>query len=144
MKKICAFIPIVLLLTSCGETTNSKEEKHYDYKDYEKFKIDWKNLFFTAKTHYFVYIYSESCLHCKEIKDYILPYFDDENFDIFLIEFSNQIPTDYDIEKTIGKTDVESMWIFGVPTLIEIDNQMVVNNVAGKDEVLALLEEQSQ
>lgn len=143
MKKIRLILPIFMLLTSCQTGAKNKEEKHYDYSDFSQYQIEWKNLFFTAKTHYFVYIYSESCLHCINMKDEILPYFEDDNYTMFLIPYSSDIPVGFDTYKTIGEKDIDSMWILGVPSLIEIDNQMVVNNVSGKEDILFVLESQS-
>ena len=143
MKKILPFMLLIPFLFGCKNKEEIVVQKHYEYKDFEKYRIEWKNLFFTAKTHYFAYIYSESCYHCIEIKDLVLPYFENENFDIFLIQYSSEIPLGFGVEETLEKQSVESIWILGVPTLIEIDNGMVVNNVAGKEDILFILEKQS-
>lgn len=140
MRKFILLIPTFLCLTCCQNKAQNEIKIEYQYEDFEEYKIEWKNLFFTAKSHYFVYIYSEYCLHCMEMKQYILPYFVEQKSDMFLIQYSSEILCDFETQKTIGATSVENVWIIGVPTLIEIDNGVVVNNVAGKEDILNLLE----
>ena len=109
------------------------------YKDFENLKISWNEVFFAAKTQYFVYIYGEYCGHCQNIKKQVLEFTDDEIFPIYFVPFVDEIPVKTDIENTIGKTDISSIYIKGIPTLLEIDFGVLVQNVAGEQNVLALL-----
>ena len=139
MRKLSLFqcLFMCLILTCCsGKET---KEKDYKYEDFENYKISWNSLFFIAKTQYFVYIYGENCLHCQNIKNDVLSFVNSSIFSTFLLPYSDEIPTGLEIEKTIGAAKIEEVFILGVPTLLEIDNNVLTSNVAGTTQVLALL-----
>lgn len=139
MKKIALFFTTFLLLNSCTFGGSKTKQKEYDYKDFENIKISWNCVLFDAKPQYFVYVYSESCLHCQEIKNDVLKFIREGENSIYLIEANSDIPTGGNIEKTIGAKCITDIWIEGVPTLLEINNKTLTSNVCGTTEVMALL-----
>lgn len=131
---------MMILLGIIPNSCSPKNEKvDRDYSDYENITISWENVFFAAKSQYFVYIFSETCGHCIAIKDDILTFADEEEFPIYLVQFSEDIPVTYSVEDTIGATNIENLSILGTPTLIEIDEGVVVKNVAGAGRIIPLL-----
>ena len=139
MRKLTIFISLILCshLVSCNPSNRASKE--YDYNDFENCKIFWNSLFFVAKTQYFVYIYGKNCLHCKNIKNDVLSFIDEDIFPTYLLECTDKIPSGLEIEKTIGATSIEDVFILGVPTLLEIDDGVLTSNVAGTSSVMALL-----
>lgn len=127
------------LLTGCSttkiEATSKVEQKELDYTDFEELKLEWKNLFLPAKSQYFVYIYSDSCLHCAHIKKEVLSTVEEHNELFYLMEYQSEIPTSFNVSETIGKEKVEEVYIMGTPTLIEITNHYVGLNIAGEKEI---------
>jgi len=132
------------LLTGCSttkvEATSQVEQKELDYTDFEELKLEWKNLFLPAKSQYFVYIYSISCLHCAHIKKEVLSTIEEHKELFYLMEYQSEIPTSFNVSETIGKEKVEEVYIMGTPTLIEITNHYVGLNIAGEKEITDYLQ----
>ena len=132
------------LLTGCSttkvEATSQVEQKELDYTDFEELKLEWKSLFLPAKSQYFVYIYSISCLHCAHIKKEVLSTIEEHKELFYLMEYQSEIPTSFNVSETIGKEKVEEVYIMGTPTLIEITNHYVGLNIAGEKEITDYLQ----
>ncbi len=142
MKKICLFLLLTLPLTSCSnnniftsisDINNNISIKH-NYSEISEYKIKWKDVFFVAKPEYFVYFYSVSCSHCNEIKNAIIEYALN-NQNTYFCENSKDVIISEDISNTIGISDVSKLSILGFPTLVEIKNSKLVDNIAGIDKI---------
>ena len=131
------------LLAGCSvthkEAKTSTEQNALDYSDFSNLNLEWKNLFFPAKSQYFVYIYSFSCLHCAHIKKEVLSTIKEHKELFYLIEYSDDIPISSNVSETIGKERIEEVSILGTPTLIEISNHYVALNIAGEKEITSYL-----
>lgn len=101
--------------------------------------ISWNDLLKQDVDHYLVLVYSETCAHCKEVLDSNHSFPSDTLSRLFCITFDSSISVLPNPEFTIGASNTEDVWIYAVPTLIEIKDQTVINNVYGSDEVLSLL-----
>ena len=132
------------LLAGCSttkpEASNSVEEKALDYTDFAYLNLEWKNLFLPAKSQYFVYIYSISCLHCAHIKKEVLETIRDNEELFYLMEYSEEIPISSNASETIGKEKLDEVSIMGTPTLLEITNHYVGMNIAGEKEIVTYLQ----
>lgn len=132
------------LLTGCSttkvEATSQVEQKELDYTDFKDLNLEWENLFLPAKSQYFVYIYSISCLHCAHIKKEVLSTIEEHKELFYLMEYQSEIPTSFNVSETIGKEKVEEVYIMGTPTLIEITNHYVGLNIAGEKEITDYLQ----
>ena len=139
-------LPLLLVpfMVGCSSTKAeakiNDEQKALDYADFQDLKLEWKNLFFPAKSQYFVYIYSISCLHCAHIKKEVLSTIEENKELFYLMEYSSEIPITSNVSNTIGKEKVEEVSILGTPTLIEITNHYVGLNIAGEKEITDFLE----
>ena len=144
MKRNFLTMLLIPLLAGCSavktEAKNETEQKELDYGDFQELHLEWKDLFLPAKSQYFVYIYSFSCLHCAHIKKEVLATIEEQKELFYLIEYSSDIPISSNVSETIGKEKVEEVCILGTPTLIEISNYSVVLNIAGEKEIIAYLE----
>ncbi len=139
MKEKFLMLLLLPLMVGCS-TTNKEadkivEQKPLDYIDFAELNLEWKNLFLPAKSQYFVYIYSISCLHCESIKKEVLTTIEDNAELFYLVEYSSEIPLSNNVSETIGKEKVEEVFILGTPTLIEITNHCVGLNIAGEKEI---------
>ena len=130
---------LVPLLAGCssskGEASNLDELDALDYSDFADLNLEWKNLFSPAKSQYFVYIYSNLCLHCANIKKEVLGAIKDNKELFYLMEYTSDIPTSFNVSETIGKEKIEEVFIMGTPTLIEITNHYIGLNIAGEKEI---------
>lgn len=126
-----------LLLTCCAKE-KPKEEQIFEYEDVKNLTIEWKEMFLLEKDDYYAYIYSETCGHCREIKqDVISKALKTEN--IFFIPFTKEIPIISDPKVAIGKSDFESLGIIGTPTLFRIQNHMISEQYVGSHDILETL-----
>ena len=141
MKKLMLVFHI-LLLSSCSiyESTEqsflSSEEVsiNHEYDEIVNQKLLWNDIFSVAKPTYFVYFYSLVCQNCNSIKNEIIEY-GLANDDIYFVQDSKEFVFDNDITKTIGISDISFFFISGFPTLIEIDNAILVNHVVGVNNI---------
>ena len=140
MKRILLTSVMCLLLCSCQKNKNNGL-RTYDYTDEDivKYVIDWDNVFKQEERDYYVYIYSKTCGYCKEIKQKILAKVIEENPKIYLVEYSEKISIITDPEYIIGKQNIEEIGIVGTPTLIEIYNYVLVDNVVGSKAIIETL-----
>ena len=139
LKKI-VYILLTIFITSCSgqkqDTPNN--EVIYDYSDVTHKMITYENLFSSESNHYFVYIYSLTCGHCKNIKNRIISYaLNHDNF--YLLEYVSSIPIYETIETTIGSTNYIDVGILGTPSLLEICKHVLVSNIAGENEIIKTL-----
>ena len=136
------FIPMVTLLmftAGCAKQTNNdvSVSTYHDYDEFEDNTIEWLDLL-NQEGRYYAYIYSPRCGHCNDIKQDVLGYALNRN-DFYFVEYSSDIPIANNIEDTIGKDDIGVVFIKGTPTLIEVENHVVINNIAGSNSILDTL-----
>ena len=135
------FLPCLFSLISCKDESLSSGKKEITEHDYEEIidrEIGWNDLFSIGIPQYFVYFYSPTCSHCKEIKDAIIEYaLEDER--MHFVKFSDEVTVAPYIDNTIGATCIDDVAILGTPSLIEIINGAVSNNMAGAKAILNFL-----
>lgn len=98
--------------------------------------IEYNALFKQNEFEYYVYIFSNSCIHCNEIKNEIIDFDNNITISMYFIQFSPQINVNKDIESTIGCNNIEDFSILGTPSLILIKDKLVVINLGGKKAIL--------
>ena len=134
-QKVIVSLACLSYLPGCQKT----QEKTLDYSDFENRKITWNEAFSVANPAYFLYIYSNYCSHCQEIKSDILAFLDKEKYPMFLVEYSKEIPVISNVANTLGSSDIETISIKGTPTLIHIVQEKVVNNIPGSKDIISYL-----
>lgn len=136
-----SFLSILMTLTSCigkGGISNEISITNHDYSEVEKFQISWNEIFDIDLNQYLVYVYSKRCSHCQNIKNQIIDYaLKEEN--MYFVEFNDDVTVTIDIKNTIGVSSVSDLSILGTPSLIEITNHEVSNNLAGEKAILDFL-----
>ncbi|HBF68705.1 MAG TPA: hypothetical protein DDW20_05260 [Firmicutes bacterium] len=142
MKIIKFLILSCFAITGCSKdelihpisgTSNTNEIKH-SYSEISNYKVSWNDVFFIAKPQYFVYFYSLSCSHCNELKNSVIEYaLNREN--IYFCENSKDVIISENIANTIGISDVSKLSILGFPSLIKIEDNKLLCNIAGIDKI---------
>lgn len=132
----------ILLLGGCKSGVFSRESesevKEYNYRDIDYLIIPWENIFNINSNDYFVYVYSLTCSHCNEIKQEIISYALTHD-DFYLVTMNDSIPLIRNPNTTIGATKYQDVGIAGTPTLLQIKDHILINNVAGTTNVTYLL-----
>ena len=141
MGKIFLLIGLTFLLVGCkksvtsSEITSISETIAYDYDVVQEKMIMWNDLFSIEKEKYSKYIYSTRCGHCNEIKQEVISHaLNDDSF--YFVEYNQNIPITDNVESTIGKSSVEDISILGTPTLLVIENKILIKNIAGAKAIL--------
>ena len=147
MRTFYFLAAIPLLLGSCALTKKEEiidvsnidiPEADHEYFEVEHVFINHSDIFKENNETYYVYIYSMTCAHCQELKNWIIGTALNRD-DIYFLKGSNKDVIKSDVSNTIGITDVKDLAIMGYPTLLKISNKTLVKNVAGNNEIMSLL-----
>ncbi|MCQ2815180.1 MAG: hypothetical protein MJ227_02680 [Bacilli bacterium] len=143
MRKFLFIACFALFLIGCSKQNiecQNQPKTWHTYDEISELKIEWKMSFSLAKPQYFVYIYSESCYFCHEIKNEVIG-FALEHFDMFyFVEYCEEIKILNDVSETIGKVESDEMGILGTPTLLLFKTKTLMVNIAGSNKILYYLE----
>ena len=130
-------LAIVVSCSPSRETTNNKNviEQEEIIKNQS---ISWLDALNQKENNYIIFVYSETCGYCHDMIDEIIDFAKSE---ILVTYFINsqiyKVPISNEIKENIA--DINQLSILGTPTIIEIDNKIVVNNIAGIDKCLNFL-----
>lgn len=131
MRLIRKLIIPLLILCSCS---NQVEAKLHNYDEIKDHLISWNEVFKQNEDDYLVYFYSETCGHCKELKQEIISFY---LKDITLMYF---VCTDIEAKygpraNLLGIDNITDFYIFGTPFLLRLTNHIVSSYYVGKEEV---------
>ena len=140
MRKV--FLIPLLLLTSCGieQTATEKEFKdivipvNHDYSEVSDYELTWESIFDVDEENYYVYIYSITCTHCEELKNYIVEKALNRG-DIYFVKGSSKDQVTTDSKKLIGAENPGDIYILGYPSLLLISNHKCTKNLAGSPQI---------
>lgn len=137
MKKLFLLPLMTMFLIGCTKE-NKVVAEEYDYSDISHLSICWDDIFKIEDKQYFVYIYSETCGHCQEIKQDVISYaLNHDSF--YFIKFNSGIPIINDRNLVIGKNKIEELGIVGTPSMLLITKHIVEANYVGKKEIIRTL-----
>lgn len=123
------------LLCGCTPMTNSID---YEYDDVLDKHIQFGDIF-TMENDYFIYIYMIRCYHCNLIKNQMIEYsMKYDNF--YFLECPDEISISNDVSHTIGIKTLSELSINGTPTLLMIEDKMLVLNISGSVKILNYLD----
>ena len=122
----------------------TKESENYSYEEIPEiernysevsdYELTWESMFDVSENLYYVYIYSTTCSHCEELKNYIiLKALDLGN--IYFIKGTSKDQITSDSRKLIGAEKSEDVWILGYPTLLKISYHKIAKNYAGISQI---------
>ena len=130
-------LAIVVSCSPSRETTNNKNVIEQEEIIKNK-SISWLDALNQKENNYIIFVYSETCGYCHDMMDEILDFAKSE---ILVTYFINsqiyKVPISNEIKENIA--DINQLSILGTPTILEIDNKIVVNNIAGIDKCLNFL-----
>ena len=135
MKSLLFVLPILLVgCSSLQENQKSEQEiiipVDHDYSEVSDYDLTWETIFDVDDLQYYVYIYSSTCNHCFELKNFIIEKALDRG-DIYFVKGTSKDQLTNDSKKLIGAEIRDDIWILGYPSLLKIVNKKVVKNFAG-------------
>ena len=144
--QLSRFIVSVLsigLLASCSQSENTSES-FKAYKDFEVVvnnSITWPEILNQEEKNYIIFFYSETCAYCHEMQQEVI------DFAItcplktyFLNTNENTVPIKED--KIINVKNYEEASITGTPTILEVNDATITDNIAVIDDCLTYLNAQ--
>ena len=145
MKLSRFIVPIlsICILSACSQSENSSES----FKAYKEFEvvvnnsITWPKILNQEEKSYIIFFYSETCAYCHEMQQEVI------DFAItcplktyFFITSENIVPIKEN--KVINVKNYEEASITGTPTILEVNDATITDNIAGIDDCLTYLNEQ--
>lgn len=110
----------------------------HEYFEIEHILINWSDILKQNNNTYYVYIYSLTCSHCQELKNWIIEEALKRD-DVYFVKGSNKDVLKNDVSDTIGATEEKDIAILGYPTILKIVNKTLVVNVAGNSKIVDIL-----
>ena len=137
---------ITAMFTSCSPARSEQMSKNAfsEFKEYTHNEIFWPDCLKQFDSHYLVFFYSPTCSHCEEIMEDVQAFSSSNIVNLYYLNIKDQdekIPISNDIKMTIGVSDIVDLFIAGTPTILEVIDGQVNDNVAGKEACLTLLNE---
>ena len=120
-------------------SSNMESISTHTYSEISHLKIFWSEIFKQKEKDYFVYFYSETCSHCRSIKNHIIEYALDEDNHIYFVSSSPEITIDEEKAKNNNVDKLTDLAIRGYPSLIKLSEKIVMLNVAGVSPILEAL-----
>ncbi|MFP4286158.1 MAG: lipoprotein [Candidatus Izemoplasmataceae bacterium] len=100
MKKIIIFLVILLIMSGC-----TPEKVTYEYDDYPHIS-DWRHVNNLEQGFYHIYVYSEYCITCDDIKQNVLTFAQESKNEVpfYLVDYYdvvNDPPFDFTYTPTL-------------------------------------------
>ena len=132
----------ILVLSSCSSQKPATSDNdgnyiipiNHEYSEVSDYYLTWDSIFDVANDRYYVYIYSLTCTHCEELKNYIVEKAFDRD-DIYFVKGSNKDQLTNDSKKLIGAENPRDIYILGYPSLLLISNHKCTKNLAGISQI---------
>lgn len=128
------------IVVSCSPTrdiTNNKnaiEQQEFIINH----QIPWLQALNQEENHYIIFVYSETCGYCHDMMDEIIDFAKSEILPTYFINAQNyEVPIYREIKESI--TSIDGLGILGTPSILEIENKVVIRNIAGIDKCLEFL-----
>lgn len=144
--KLSRFIVSVLsigLLASCSQSENTSES-FKAYKDFEVVvnnSITWPEILKQEEENYIIFLYSETCAYCHEMQQEVVDFAITCPLKTYFLNTSeNTVPIKED--KVINVKNYEEASITGTPTILEVNDATITDNIAGIDDCLTYLNAQ--
>lgn len=140
MKQI--FLIPLLIMTGCNYKNNVIDKTEdtvfvptsHEYGEVSDYELTWDSIFDPSDESYYVYIYSTTCTHCEELKNYIIEKALNRG-DIYFVKGSNKDQLTNDSKKLIGAENPGDIYILGYPSLLLISNHKCTKNLAGSNQI---------
>ena len=147
MKLIQILCSTIILCSGCSLTPNQKQEQQvievevpteHDYSEVSDYELTRESMFDVNENSYYVYFYSSTCSHCRELKNYIIEKALNRG-DIYFVKGTSKDQLTNDSKKLIGAEIPGDFYILGYPTLAKIMNKKCTKNLAGVSQIKAEL-----
>ena len=141
-------LPLILavVFTSCSPSKSESSSKNavQEYEIISRQEIYLSECLSQEEEHYLVFFHSETCGHCQEIIEDVISFAESDTVKTYFLDVGkneNKIARCSMDEIPIGIDQVDDLKIVGTPTIMEIEEGIVMANIPGKDACLSFLNE---
>ena len=146
LQKTLILIPLLILIGCAGQINENEQTNvlipiipiDHDYSEVKEFSLSWSEIFNPKEEKYFVYFYSTTCSHCQDLKNTIIEKALQEK-NIYFVQNSRDVVLSENTFSTLGLSSIENLSILGYPSCLKIENHVISKNVAGKTQIIDLL-----
>ncbi|MCK9492740.1 MAG: thioredoxin family protein [Acholeplasmataceae bacterium] len=131
------FIKMIMIVLTLGVLAGCDVSGNLDYSDFKNRQVTKSNAMEQVEGTYYIYIYSDGCKYCDEIKQTVLSYADKGSTKLYLYNFST-----YPVETTtdasysnVGATSMLSVRVYGTPTLFKVVDNVITSQYIGYNQV---------
>ncbi len=131
------FIKMIMIVLTLGVLAGCDVSGNLDYSDFKNRQVTKSNAMEQVEGTYYIYIYSDGCKYCDEIKQDVLSYADKGSTKLYLYNFST-----YPVETTtdasysnVGATSMLSVRLYGTPTLFKVVDNVITSQYIGYNQV---------
>lgn len=131
------FIKIIMIILTLGILAGCEVAGNLDYSDFKNRQVTKANAMEQVEETYFIYIYSDGCKFCDEIKQTVLSYADTGSIKLYLYNFSTY-PVETTSDETysnVGATSMLSVRLYGTPTLFKVVDNVITSQYIGYSQV---------
>lgn len=145
MKLSRFIVPILSIcaLTACSQSENSSES-FKPYKDFEVVvnnSITWPEILNQEEKSYIIFFYSETCAYCHEMQQEVIDFAITCPLKTYFLNTSENTVSIKE-DKVINVKNYEEASITGTPTILEVNDATITDNIAGIDDCLTYLNAQ--
>ena len=131
------FIKMIMIVLTLGVLAGCDVSGNLDYSDFKNRQVTKSNAMEQVEGTYFIYIYSDGCKFCDEIKQTVLSYADTGSIKLYLYNFSTY-PVETTSDETysnVGATSMLSVRVYGTPTLFKVVDNVITSQYIGYNQV---------
>ena len=145
MKLSRFIVPIlsICVLAACSQSENPSES-FKAYKDFEVVvnnSITWPEILNQEEKSYIIFFYSETCAYCHEMQQEVIDFAITCPLKTYFLNTSeNTVPIKED--KVINVKNYEEASITGTPTILEVNDATITDNIVGIDDCLTYINAQ--
>ena len=136
VSKCLLYLAPLFSLFGCSQQNETKVQEtetlvvNHDYDEVGDYELMWDTMFDVETEQYYVYIYSTTCSHCEDLKNYIIEKAI-SNKNIYFVKGSSKDQIGNTANKQKYAENPGDIWILGYPSLIQISRKKCTKNLAG-------------
>ena len=136
VSKCLLYLAPLFSLFGCSQQNETKVQEtenlvvNHDYDEVGDYELMWDTMFDVETAQYYVYIYSTTCSHCEDLKNYIIEKAL-SNKNIYFVKGSSKDQIGNTANKPKYAKNPGDIWILGYPSLLQISGKKCTKNLAG-------------
>ena len=140
VSKCLLYLAPLFSLFGCSQQNETKVQEtetqvvNHDYDEVGDYELMWDTMFDVETPQYYVYIYSTTCSHCEDLKNYIIEKAL-SNKNIYFVKGSSKDQIGNNANKPKYAENPGDIWILGYPSLLEFHDKKCIKSFAGNDKI---------